>query len=208
MRNTNLLIFKLFILLFIISINPVLAQDNQIQISIGPSFHGTGDLLGFNYGIEYGKTIKKKFSWYISSTGSIHDGFSENIYEYPAGRRVDGSYRFTTAGIQIGYHISYSLIKSKKNDLYLRLGGIIRYQSSSYYDELSIYYPPATGLPFPVTEIVNKTPQRTLAIGATPQIAYTFTTKKKICFGFITGFQLDTNGDVISNLSFTMGKRF
>lgn len=182
--------------------------SRHISIGIGPAFHGSGDLLGFSYGAEYGKYFKKRLSWQVSFGGSIHDGYFEHFYEYPAGNRIDGSYRYTIAGVQVGYHLAYSLIRTEKSDLQLRAGGIIRYQSSSLYDGIGIYYPIVTGAQFPVMLIENTTPQRTFAAGLTPQIGYTYTTKKKICLGILAGFQTDTNGDVISQLSFSIGKRF
>jgi hypothetical protein len=105
-------------------------------------------------------------------------------------------------------HVGYNFLNSTKSDLLFRIGAVLRYQSSSYWDEVNVLYEPLTGLPFPVVVFRNSSPQRTVAIGGTTQIKYSFTTKQNITLGMLAGFQFDTNGDNISHLSLTIGKRF
>jgi len=65
-----------------------------------------------------------------------------------------------------------------------------------------------TGLSYPVVVFENSTPQRTFAVGGTTQFKYSYSTKKNVSFGMLAGFQFDSNGDNISHLSLTIGKRF
>ncbi|MBY0476143.1 MAG: hypothetical protein K2Q24_00710 [Chitinophagaceae bacterium] len=139
---------------------------------------------------------------------TIHDGNIPLLFEYPSGNAIDGSIRYTTAGFQTVFSFGYDFIKSDKNSLLFKIGVPLRYQSSSYYDNVIILYEPITSLPFPVIIFNNRTPQKTLAIGLSPQIAYNFIISNKIVIGLSGSFQFDTNGDNISSLSFTIGHRF
>jgi hypothetical protein len=90
-----------------------------------------------------------------------------------------------------------------------KIGGFIRYQSSSYYDELIVYYPAAgTGLDTPVNVFINRSPQRTIAIGAELKLFFNYNVTQKIFLGTVIGIQTDSNGDFLRNLSFTGGIRF
>lgn len=185
------------------------AQKQQVQVSFGRSFNGTGDIRGFGFATEYNKYFKKKLSWSASFGGTIHDDFIPIIYEYPAGSQNDGSVRYTIAGFQVASHLSYNFLKPEQHELLFRLGAVLRYQSSSYYDDVAIYYPAAgTGFPIPVVVFNNTSPQRTFAVGASPQISYSYIVNKKTSLGLLAGFQFDTNGDNISQLSLTVGRRF
>jgi hypothetical protein len=180
----------------------------QIELIGGRSVHGSGDTRGLNFSVEYSKYFKKRLNWSASIGGTIHDGVFPVLYEYPTGVQNDGSIRYTTAGLQVLTHLGYNFIKSRKNELLFRLGSVLRYQSSSYWDVVTVLYPPLTGLPYPVVVFENSTPQRTIAIGGTTQLKYSYTTKRNISIGILGGFQFDTNGDNISHLSLTIGKRF
>ena len=183
------------------------AQTKLLQFSAGTNFNGTGDSFGFSFFTEYSKKFKKKLTWSASVGGTINDGFNFLLYEYPQGRQNDGSLRYTIAGFQAASHIGYSLIGTKVHDFQVRLGSVIRYQSASSSIG-SIYFPPVSGLPFPVTNIINYSPQRTLALGGSGQLVYNYTLKNNICLGVLAGLQFDTQGDTISQLMFTIGKRF
>jgi len=165
-------------------------------------------MRGVNFATEYENYFKKKFSWTLALGGTIHDGFEPLYFKDQTGRPIDGSFRYTAAGLQITSHLCYSFIKSTRHEFQLRAGGLLRYQSSSYFDELAINYPAGTGYPIPVIYIENKTPQKTYAVGGSCQIIYNFTFTNKINVGILTGLQFDTNGDNISQLSLTLGKRF
>jgi len=184
------------------------AQKQQIQLSLGQSLNGSGDTRGIIFATEYIKYLKKKLNWTSSLGGTIHDGFFPVFFEYPVGRTNDGSIRYTIAGFQVSSHLGYNFLKSSNHELCFRLGSVLRYQSSSYWDVVTVLYPPITSLPYPVVIFQNTTPQKTVAIGGSTQLAYSYLINKKLSLGMLAGFQFDTQGDNISNLSITIGRRF
>ena len=182
--------------------------EHSIQIVAGHSIHSTGDNKGLSFATGYEKYFRKNLSWTIAMGATIHDGASPLFYTDPGGHIQDGSFRYTTAGFQITGHAGYSFIRTSRHEFQFRAGGLVRFQSSSYFDEFGTLYPIATGLPIPVSYFVNTTPQRTYAAGASLQLQYNFTFPNRLQLGFLAGFQMDTNGDNISQLSIMAGKRF
>jgi hypothetical protein len=198
-------LFLLFIVLFIF--NQSSAQKNLLQFSAGSNLNGTGDSFGFSFFTEYSKKFKQKLTWSTSLGGTINDGTLYTIfYQTPSGQVSDGSVRYTTAGFQSASHIGYSFIASLKHDFQLRLGSVIRYQSTSLPDAVSLE--PIPGVPFPVIVFQNLSPLRTLAIGGSGQLLYNYTMKNNFCLGMLAGLQFDTQGDTIFQFMFTIGKRF
>jgi hypothetical protein len=76
--------------------------------------------------------------------------------------------------------------------LFFKIGPVIRYQSSLYWDVLNVLYQPLTGLPYPVVVFENSTPRKTFAIGVSPMIGYAFHIGKGFNLGIVGGFQFDT----------------
>ncbi|MEO7316120.1 MAG: hypothetical protein ABIW47_13105, partial [Ginsengibacter sp.] len=103
---------------------------------------------------------------------------------------------------------NYNFVQTARSEIYVGLNALLRYQSTSYYDDLSIYFPALTGLPIPVISFINSTPARTFAIGGGIRLGYNYTTEKNILFGILGEFQMDSNGDVLSQLGVMVGKRF
>lgn len=186
-----------------------LLANQQISVAIGTSKHGTGDMPGLVFNTSYSKKFKKNLSWIVGIGGSIHDGQQPLYYTFN-GNEVDGSIRYTTAGLQLNAYLEYDLLKAGNHQFQLRLGPLLRYQSSSYYDALGIYYPASgSGFPFPLVEFNNSTPQRTFAAGGSAQAGYNYTiSKMNLSPGISAGIQTDSNGDTITQLSLSLGKRF
>jgi hypothetical protein len=183
-------------------------KERNISFSAGRSKHGTGDIRGLIFNTEYSRNLKQKLSWIVGVGGTIHDGVIPNFFTSPNGTEIDGSIRYTTAGVQATNQIGYSFINTNENQLELKAGALLRYQSSSFYDDVTIYYPAATGLPIPVILFVNQTPQKSFAVGGCAQIFYTYSITPKIIIGALAGLQTDTNGDTITQLSLSIGRRF
>lgn len=139
----------------------------------------------------------------LSST--IHDGKFALFYEYPQGRIVDGSILYTNAGIQFTGSIGYSLLKKSRSQLEIQLGGMLRYQSSSFSDSVTILYPAFTGLDYPVVLFDNQSKSRTLSPGMSSALTYNYNFYKKYLIGGGTNFQFDSNGDNIFNVKFSLG---
>jgi hypothetical protein len=204
--------YKLTFCLLLISVFSF-SQNNSIgkrdiKLIVGKCFNGTGDLRGLIFTTEYAKAFKKRLSWIVGIGGTIHDGYFPVFFTIPNGDTVDGSVRYTIAGVQIIGQIGYSAIKTTAHEVQMRAGALIRYQSSSYYDIITVLYPGGTGLPFPVVIFDNKTPQRTYSIGGNFEIHYNYSLTKKIMIGILAGLQTDTNGDTITQLSLSIGRRF
>lgn len=205
MRNL-LLLFSLFFSLLVSAQTPL--STRTIQLYAGPSFNGTGDIVGFTFDTEYGKYFKKKSSWYVGIGGTIHDRQWPIFYNDREGNQVDGSVRATIAAVQVSGLYGYSFVRNEVNEFLVKVGPIIRYQSSSYWDGLALYPPAGTGFPIPVVAFYNVSPQRTLAIGGNLGFAYNYTISKKISIGILAELQLDTNGDTITQCLLSIGRRF
>lgn len=203
----HILLFS-FLLISFMSNAQMSLPPRHIQVYAGPSFNGTGDIIGFAYDTEFGKYFKKKSSWYVGIGGSIHDREWPVFYTGQSGNEVDASVRSTTAGFQISGLYGYSFVRNERHECLIKVGTLIRYQSSSYYDGFGVYHPAGTGLPFPVVVIFNTTPQRTLALGGNIEFVYNYTISKKVSIGVLAELQLDTNGDTISQFLFSVGRRF
>jgi hypothetical protein len=123
----------------------------KLEVAVGKSTHGTGDIKGVSFATEYSERFKKRLNWTVGIGGTIHDGANPLFYDFPSGHTVDASIRYTTAGGQLTGDLGYSFIRTNNHDLKFRLGALARYQSSSYYDGAGIYYPGSgAGFPFPV----------------------------------------------------------
>lgn len=163
---------------------------------------------GLYFNVLYEEYFKKRFSWSCGIGSTIHDGSFPVYFNDPNNQPIDGSVRYTTAGVQAIGNMGYSFLKSEENTLQIRTGTLIRYQSSSYYDDVTVLYPAGSGLPIPVVIFQNKTPQRTLVLGGSIQLLYNYTLKHNISLGLLAGIQTDTRGDTISQLCAAIGKKF
>ncbi len=175
---------------------------------IGKSKHGTGDIRGLFFTTEYSKRFRDRLSYSVGISGTINDREDKRTFSAPDGSTIDGSIRDAIAGFQISNHLGYHFIKNSSHNFQVRLGALLRYQTISFADATTTLYPPITGLPIPVIYFENTSPQRTYTIGATTQIRYDFIIHKSTTLGLLGGFQTDTNGDVISQVSLSIGKTF
>jgi hypothetical protein len=183
-------------------------KDQFLGISILRSKHGTGDINGISFNSEYSKKINKRFSLIATFGGTLHDGSRVLIYQSSSGQTIDGSIRYTTGGIQTSFGLGYDFIQTSHHVFQVRLSPLLRYQSTSYYDVVTILYPIITGLSIPVLYFENLTPARTFAIGAIGHIGYNFIPKNRNVFRFFGEFQLDSNGDVLKGFGIALGRKF
>lgn len=169
--------------------------SQSIEANIGMSRNGSGDGWGPMFGFQYSQYFTPHLLWDAALNGTIHDGSEPLFYKEGNGNTVDGSYRWAIGGMQASGHIGYALIRSAHHELIIKGGGLLRYQSSSYFDQLEIVYP--EDLPYPAIVLNNTSPMRTLAVGASVQLQYNYVINEKISIGIVTGLQTDTNGDMI-----------
>jgi hypothetical protein len=208
----NKFIFLLFSIFFV-SLTKAQTTSNTKEsfalFNFGRSFNGTGDISGFHYGISYAQYIKnKKIYWQLAFEGTLHDDETINFFDDGQANSFEGKSRFVTGGFQFVSAFGYHFIKNNRNNFGLSIGPLLRYQSSSIPNEISIYYPPITGLPFPVESNVFTDPFRTIALGGTFRLNYDYKFKNHFLIGFTGAFQTDTNGDAISSVMLCLGKAF
>lgn len=174
----------------------------SIQLCAGKSWHGTGDLKGFSVDVLYNQHITKKVDFSAGLTSTIHYGKDGGFNSlFPGISPDERLIRFTTAGIQLSSLINYSVFYSHDNQLKIGVGPIVRFQSSSYPDSYGLYQNQNI-FPEPFYVIYNYEKQNLVTSGY--NVALTFLTKISINsgIGVKAFFQNDTNGDVITGISF------
>ena len=179
----------------------------SIQFDIGVGKNGTGDMNGYQINTELKKYFRKKMSFSVGISATIHDGVFINKYTDTQGGQIDGSLRYNTDALQLATKLGLSFIRNRKSDLGIQIGSIFRYQSSSFYDEAGIYNG-LPGIPFPIMYIIHLEPQRIFSFGGIIQPYYNYTLNEKIYIGTNAAFQIDTNGDAITQLNLSCGMKF
>lgn len=197
----------LFIYLYLFQYGLLLTQplpSKNICIVGGISNAGSGDNLGPLFTAEYTAIIKN--NWFFSgSIGStIHSEKGIPVSFIYNNQNIDATIHETTAGIQAVSHIGFSFINNSKNLLGIKSGLLLRYQSTSSTAIVTALFPIATNLPYPVYVYDNISPQLTYSIGLSGQLFYTYKINKKLGVGLLSGFQFDSNGDNISQLSLSI----
>jgi hypothetical protein len=193
----------LFPSLYLFSQKPL--PVHAIQILGGYSKHGSGDLNGIVFGAGYRKYIFRQFSLNFELRSTINDG-KETILVTNNYYSRDASIRYLSAGVQLGINGGFSIIRNSKHEFLISLGGFGRYQSETP-DGYELYYPNRTGQPTVLVEFENVNPQETFSVGVLFQLQYNFTIKNKFLIGFGPGIQTDTNGDIIPQVSLSLGRR-
>jgi len=180
----------------------------SIRLIKGYNRHGSGDIGGILFGTEYQKYITRKVSLSYNIRGTINSSEYTLISPSPISEReIDGSVRFTTAGVQLGVNGGLSMVRTLRHEFMVNLGALARYQSSTH-GGYSIYPPQTTGMPISVVAFDHASPQQTVSIGGLFQLQYSYTFKNNIALGITPGFQTDSNGDALLYAAIVVGKRF
>lgn len=181
----------------------------SIALNAGIARHGTGDMKGLMFGFSYEKKFRPQISWIADLSTTIHDGQDLMLVTIENQPTQDISYRYTTAAVQLAGKVAYDFIRSPKVDLGVRLGTLLRYQSSSLANQVGVYYPIVTGYPLPLMLTIHTEPQRTFALGGQAQIFGNYNLNRKLAVGASLGLQLDTNGDTMfPQLLISVARRF
>lgn len=176
----------------------------SLSFTAGRATHFTGDVRGLGVQTEYTVSVKKNWFWTAGIGYTIHnDKGIPVLFDYN-GRTYDETKNETNAGIQITGHWGYKLLNKSADQLGVKIGGLLRYQSFSAATSVTILYPAFTNLDYPVYVFDNSDPQVTFAAGVTGQLFYTHALSPKLGFGVLAGFQFDSNGDNISQLSLSI----
>jgi hypothetical protein len=134
------IIFTLLILFLVFISKAQELPKRMANFTIGATQHGTGDIIGVSLHLDYANYYTKRISGILEFGFSIHDGSDPLFYEFPQGNIVNSSILYTTAGIQLNLGMAYDFIRTSKHELQVRLSSLYRYQSTSLYDEVGIYY--------------------------------------------------------------------
>ena len=115
---------NLLIIISLLLINSVVAQNtvNAFQLTIGKSWHGTGDLDGMKAEVIYEHNFSKRISLSNAIATTIHYGKDKGFNELVPGSSPDANLmRFTTAGIQFNPLINFAVLS--RADHTIKLGG-------------------------------------------------------------------------------------
>lgn len=200
-----------FLLSFILLSLAAFTQDKLFKSLLlaggGYGKHGTGDLPGIVFYTEFDKAIGKRTEWAVNATTTIHgDEFGITIIEAD-GTRKDRSFRYTTAGLQLGPKFGYSFVQSRRHQFKIQGGGFVRYQNSSYPDIYSYHLETGNGVPQPQFEFWHSEKQNLFTAGYSLDLSYAFITPGKLMLGVKGGIQNDSNGDMIYHYGLFVGRR-
>jgi len=186
----------------------VYSQTKSLLLQIGKGTHGTGDMKGFYFDAAYQQSIQKKTFYLIGVGATIHDRSETVFYNNNSGVLQSSTYRANASGFQLFAQYGIHLIQSKWLNVGVKAGPLLRFQSSTYYDELGKYYPILTNFPFVLYDVVHTSPLRTYTIGGVADLFVQHHLNKKIVIGANLGLQSDSNGDLITRLGVSIGRNF
>lgn len=196
--------------LFLFFLFPFLVQaqiQQQLSLDLNRSFHGTGDMRGFGFAVEYGKYAGKRLELTAGVAANIHhDAFP--LLVSPLGNPIDASYRLVTGGLQLNGQANFAPLRTRAHELKIGLGPVVRYQSSNASGGYGVTFPPAVDYPEPVFTFRNYEDQNLVTLGYQAAASYSFTFQNRLFVGAKASFQNDTNGDVITQYGLRIGKRF
>jgi hypothetical protein len=186
------------------------ARARSIQLVGGYTKHGSGDMKGIVFGMEYLKYVKQRTSLCFSMRGTINGDKTTILFTDPFINKVqDASVRSTTAGVQLAVVPGIDLVQKQKHRIRFSLGPLARYQSASNgSDGFSIITPNVTAYPRVLIEYDNRSPQHTYAFGGIAQVQYDLMISSKMHAGLFAAFQTDTNGDAIVHMGVAVGRSF
>lgn len=203
---------KLILLSFIFIISIAYSQTtkkSKLEAHFNWARHGTGDMNGFLYGINYQQSFGKKVYWVVGFEGTFHDDPDGIPLTFESeGVTYNSDIRYVIAGMQLVGGIKYNVLQNTKHSLGVSVLSLLRYQANSMNDLVITSYPAATDLPVPVRILINEEPARTFAVGGIIRLHYNYTFGKNFYTGIQAGFQADTNEDNVIQAGLKFGKTF
>lgn len=191
---------------FLLCCSVINAQKNRhLSVDLFRSFHGTGDMRGVGFGVEYGHFLTKRFEVSGGLAAQIHHA-QDQLLLNTGGDPIDASYRMVTGGIQVYGLASFAPLRNRHHELKAGIGPLIRYQSSSASGGYGTSILP--NYPEPVYTFRQVEDQNIVTAGFTTALSYNYTFEKDISIGAKAAFQTDTNGDVLTQYGLRIGKRF
>ncbi|MBK0381923.1 hypothetical protein I5M32_03040 [Pedobacter sp. SD-b] len=171
--------------------------------------HGTGDLSGLMIAIGYKHQFRSRLSFYTNLAFTVNsaDDFSYRSISQPP-NTIDKTValHFVTAGLQTSPTLFYTLLKSKKQQLNIGAGTIIRFQNTSLPEKYGYGYDNSQDRQ--PSYKIYKTHPTTLSIGYQFALDYKYLITNKMEYGLKGFYQNDTNSDLIVGVGLTFARKF
>lgn len=181
-------------------------KKETFHVYFGRSFHGSGDIRGFAYGLVYERSISKRWITSLSFDSSLNDSEQRLfIFEDPNGNIINSTQHDVVAGFQLTAGLGYRFINNKRHRFALHPGILFRYQASSLNDIETTLFPGITGFPIPIRIIENYEQNRTFAVGGALRLHYDYVFNSKYILGLQGAWQIDTNGDAFAHWGLRFG---
>ncbi len=182
-------------------------DNNSYSISaeFGRNMHGSGDIMGYQYGLRLNKYLNKRFDLIIAFEGNLNDSKGTPfIWEDPDGNKYDSTLHDVIAGFQLNLGIGFNIINSNKHKFGINPSIFGRYQATSILGTRITDYPILTGYPVPIRYLIREEPGRIQTIGGQVRLFYDYKINSNYLIGINAGFQTDSNEDTIlfTTLSF------
>lgn len=168
--------------------------------------HGTGDIIGYQYGLRFNKYLNKRFDIVIAFEGNLNDSEdTEFIWEDPDGSEYNSTLHNVVAGFQLNIGIGFNLLNSNKHKFGVNPSIFGRYQANSVLGTRITDYPALTGFPVPIRYLIRDEPGSIQTIGGQARLFYNYKINSKYLVGINTGFQTDSNEDTILYATLSFG---
>ena len=170
----------------------------NLSAEIGRNMHGTGDIMGFQYGLRLNKYLNKTFDLIIAFEGNLNDSEASSfIWEDPDGNEYNSTLHDVIAGFQLNIGIGLNIVNSNNHKFGINPSIFGRYQANSKMGTQITDYPILTGYPVPIRYLIREEPGRVQTIGGQFRIFYNYKIYSKYFIGINSGFQTDSNEDTI-----------
>jgi len=171
------------------------ANGNFLSLEFGPSYTGSGDMLGRLLNVEYGIRMSKKFGVGVGVHTGIFPGGNFNNY-YKEEHKI--------SGLDINTYC-FPFSKSKKHAGFFISPGINFRQWNSYYQTGEINGFTLTRVPIEPNTIVMEQIRR---LGYNFLLGYRFRVTDAFAGQVRLGIQNDIDGNIVSAVRFGLGYRF
>lgn len=199
---------KFFGTIFIFLLFSVFAQaqlNRQLTVDMNRSFHGSGDMEGLGFAVEYGLFFSHHLEFTTGLSANLHHTFRP-VWLTHFNPPIDASFRMVTGGLQWQGQVQFAPLRTPNQEAKIGVGPVVRYQSSSYPNAYGSYQ--LNNFPEPVFTFRHYEPQNLVTAGYQVSLSYAYTFARGFLLGAKASFQNDTNSDVITQYGLRVGKRF
>ncbi len=202
-----------FLLLSFWSTGAFAQTKDALQFTFGRSTHGTGDLKGYALDLSLDHSISRRFDWTNGLTTTVHYGTDKGgtFTIYPPNEppivtspNPKNYLRYNTTGVQMTSVLNFNVLAFPRHKLRIGVGPIFRFESSSYPRNWSYEVNSSDGIPRYAFNY--EVPVNQFNVGYTFGLSYFVAITKKYQLGIKAFFQDDTDGAVIGQFGFSIGR--